>query len=147
MLHGARKLFCADLALFQTGDFSSLVQALAAKHSAGPARAECYPGVGNSCPCRGECVCEVPPKVRGSELDFSRTVLATAAVVSVTCARANCHPSVGDRWARHGTFRRNRPTPFSLDLCGQPARDCGCGHFIGGLALRPASYDGYVFVA
>ena len=31
--------------------FLRLVQALVAKHSADSVYAECYPGVGNSCPC------------------------------------------------------------------------------------------------
>ena len=87
---------------------------MAAKHSAGSARAECYPGVGNSCPCYGKCVREVPPKVRGLEPDFSRTMLATAAMVSAACAHVDCYPSVGNPWPCYYTFGRSRLLPATV---------------------------------
>ena len=87
------------------------MQALAAKHSACLARAECYLGMGNSCPCYGKCMCEVPPKVRGLEPNFSRTMLATAAMVSAACAHVDCYPSVGNPRSCYYTFGRSRVLP------------------------------------
>ena len=93
------------------------MQALAAKHSAGSARAECYPGVGNSCPCYGKCVREIPPKVWGLKPDFSRMMLATAAMVSATCAQVDYYSGVGNSWLCYYTFVRSRVLPATVRGC------------------------------
>ena len=101
------------------------------KHSADSAYAKHYPGVGNSCPCYGKCVREVP-NCKGLrlnlELDLSRTLLATAGMASATCAHAEYYASVGNATTRFGEINR-RHSPW---VCAGShiACDCGCGHFL-----------------
>ena len=100
----------------------NLMQALAAKHSAGSAHAERYPSVGNSSPCYGKCVREVPPKIRGLERDLFRTLLATASMASATCAHDTLTTTQVSRMLRHV-------------VGSHIACNCRCGHFFGGREL------------
>ena len=73
-----------------------------------------------------------------SERDLSRTLLATAAMASATRAHADYYASVENQWecytTRFGEINR-RHSPWVCNVGSHIACDCGCGHFVGWLAL------------
>ena len=82
---------------------------LATNVLAGSVHAECYPGVDNSCPCQGKCMCEPEVTCTSKCPVFQHGFLPNAASLDCLGFTSLCSllPTTNDLWASYSTLQIN----------------------------------------